>query len=123
MSSLKNKRPFLIAIGIAILATFLLAWYILIPRAALINLPYRWGNAPLGVKRSVVQQVLGIPPQANESAILTTGDEWQAFRTNGNYTLHIYYNSDTIADASQIYFTYRLGFLQKRYLIKADTKR
>lgn len=128
MSSINNpantwqrKKPFLIAIMVAIVATCLGAWYIFIPRAALINLPYRWERIPLGQKRTIVIRSLGKATYSDSTTVLQQGEIWVANRTNGDYTLSIYYNRDSIADAFQINFDYKLGFLSKHYLLKAET--
>lgn len=122
MSSLKNKQPFLIAIGVAVAATCLLAWYFIIPKAAAINLPYRWEQIPLGQKRVIAERFLGKATHSDSTALLIKGEEWIAHRTNGNYCLTIYYNQDTIADAYRLTFDYQLGFLHKRYLLKAESR-
>lgn len=121
MNSLKNKKPFLIAIGVAMLATCLLAWFFLIPRAALINLPYRWSKIPLGQKRAVLEKRLGKASTSDSTSLLSKGEEWVAYRTNGVYKLKINYNRDTVATDYVLSFDYHLGFLHKHYILTRES--
>lgn len=107
--------PFFIAMSVAAVVTFLLAWFYIIPKTAALNLPYRWNQVPLGQKRLMVERVLG--KSAHGDSAFMKGEEWVAYRTNGMYVLTVNYNQDTLATAYDISFLYKFGFLEKRYAL------
>ena len=104
--------------GLAILIVgaitlFCIIVFILVPKAAAITLPYRWGNIPLHQTRSMVRQYLGQP--VDTTAAQT--DKWTARRENGEYVLTVAYANDTTAASYKIYFNYHLGFFKKNFLL------
>jgi len=109
-----NKRfKGLAILLVAVITLFCIIVFILVPKAAAITLPYRWGNIPLHQPRSMVRQYLGQP--ADTTAVLT--DKWTARRESGEYVLNVAYANDTIAASYKIYFNYHLGFFKKNFLL------
>lgn len=110
---MKKRYKALLLLVTAGIILFCIVVFILVPKAAAITLPYRWGNIPLHQHRSLVRQYLGIP---TDTTIANT-DKWAARRENGAYILSVAYNGDTTATSYTIYFNYHLGFFKKSFLL------
>lgn len=110
---MKKRYKTLLVLLIAGIALFCIVVFILVPKAAAITLPYRWGNIPLHQHRSLVRQYLGQP---SDTTIAQT-DKWTARRNNGEYLLSIAYAGDTTSASYTIYFNYHLGFFKKNFLL------
>lgn len=120
---LQNKKPYLIGVFIALVATLLFAVFFAIPRAAGLTLPFRWGYIPLGQKRFAMEQYLGRTTAVDSVTPGTYREQRIAYRKNGEYTLNLYYSAtDTTVTGYSIYFTYRMGFFHKQYLLKEEKK-
>ncbi|HVX50849.1 MAG TPA: hypothetical protein VHB48_11865 [Chitinophagaceae bacterium] len=86
--------------------------FVLVPRAAAITLPFRWGNIPLHQPKAIVHQYLGRPAEVTDST-----DTWRAGRDNGEYQLYVTYAPDSSSVSYKIFFHYHLGFFHKQYLL------
>ncbi|HWB27811.1 MAG TPA: hypothetical protein VG738_20200 [Chitinophagaceae bacterium] len=102
----------LIVLVCACALIFGLIIFVLIPRAAAITLPYRWGNIPVGQPKAVVHQYLG-----NPASSIPGTDTWRASRESGEYELDLTYGTDSLAASYKLYFNYHLGFFHKQYLL------
>lgn len=113
-----NKKNYFIAIILGLLVLLLLTLFVAIPRGAALTVPYKWRNIPLGYQRNILHQYLGNTTTPDTVYTATHRDEWIAYRNNGLYQLQVQYGTDSIATHYQLWFTYRLGFIRKKYLLK-----
>ena len=110
---MKKRYKGLLILVIAGITLFCIVVFIMVPKAAAITLPYRWGNIPLHQQRGMVRQYLGQPSDTTTALV----DKWTARRDNGEYLLTVAYADDTTAASYTIYFNYHLGFFKKNFLL------
>ncbi|RFM28145.1 hypothetical protein [Deminuibacter soli] len=115
-----RKKPFFIAIAAALLITGVLTLFIAIPKTASLSLPYRWSHIPLGYKRSLLHQYFGHTTSNDTTFTPSQPDEWIAYRRNGLYRLVMHYNQDSLSTHYQVWYTYKLGFFHKSYILKEE---
>lgn len=110
---MKRRYKMLLVLVFAGVALFCVIVFILVPKAAAITLPYRWGNIPMHQQRSLVRQYLGMPA---DTTVAPT-DKWTARRENGEYVLNVAYAADSTSASYTIHFNYHLGFFKKDFLL------
>jgi len=110
---MKKRYKFILILVIAGITLFCTVVFILVPKAAAITLPYRWGNVPLHQPRVLVRQYFGRPTDTTKAFT----DKWTARRDNGEYVLSVAYGNDTTASSYTIHFNYHLGFFKKDFLL------
>ena len=112
---MKNKWPYLYILLGALVLVSAFTFLVVIPKVAVITLPYKWNHIPLGQKRMVAWQYFGKPSDADTSFDMSKSDEWLAKRSNGEYLLTINYDKDTIVHNYKLVFHYKLGILHTTY--------
>ncbi len=112
-----RRTRYLWAVLAALLLLALLTLYMAIPRAASLTKPYRWTHIPLGHPRSLLHQYLGAAATPDSVYSQTHQDEWITYRSKGQFRLQVQYNANSIATGYKLWFTYRLGFFKKEYLL------
>jgi hypothetical protein len=100
---------------------FLFAQYV-VPKLAILTIPFKWRHIPVGESRETVHEYLGLP--LKDSFNISQKDIWENTRErNKKYVLEIVYNKDTLAQSCKLYYRAGvLGFTQN-YCLQSDTLR
>lgn len=108
---------------LAILAFLALVYYffyeIALPYAAKANIPARWHNIPLGQKRMIVHEYLGLPSVGHSWDV--KADFWFRKVKKNSLHLEIRYNMDTAAAGYKIMFYYNSWLLNKKYTLEEES--
>ncbi len=103
---------YLLALLIASLLLLTFAFFVLVPKAAMLSVPYKWRSVPIGQKAFLIHQYFGEPNMADVDA-----DKWIVRKDNGDYSLTVSYDKDSAVTAYSIEFAYHLWFVRKHYLL------
>jgi hypothetical protein len=110
-------------IFVTILAFFVafysFAYFFVIPKAAIVSMPYKWRNVGPGFKRSEYTIYLGRTSE-NKSFQQNT-DSWIVKDENYTFYLQLHYNADSIVDDAKITYTFSNYLFYKEGII-ADRK-
>lgn len=112
-----NKRyKWLLAISLLVLTGWLLYAFLfnwVVPKTAGFAIPGKWQMLPIRQTKEIVYDYLGEP--ALQPGKHT--DEWISGSSDKQYSLRIYYVSDTIAAGYAIRYQYSGRFLKRSYLL------
>ncbi len=92
---------------------FVFGW--LVPKSAMLTIPYKWRMIPLRQSKAVVIGYLGNPVLQDSSAA-QPHDEWHDGSEGKAYLLRIDYH-DTTAITYSIHYIYKGSLISKDYLI------
>ena len=112
---MKNKMTYLYVLLIALVAILAFTFFVVVPKVAMITLPYKWNHVPLGQKRDLAWQYFGKPVNADTLFTIFKKDEWLAKRSNGEYELTLSYGKDTTVQQYTLQFHYNLGLIHATY--------
>lgn len=98
-------------------AGYVLVFELIVPKASIIFAPAKWQNIPLGEKRQIIYDYIGMPGQQAKD-----GDTWEAhLKKNKKYILHISYKGDSTAVSCKLSYAVKLFWIEKITLIKSDS--
>jgi hypothetical protein len=102
---MKKWRWTFITIIAFFIAFYSFAYFFVIPKAAIVSMPYKWRNVSPGLKRSEYVFYIGRPVEDNTTA-KTNSDKWIMRDENYTFQLNLHYNSDSIADNATINYVF-----------------
>ncbi len=112
-------KKWIVIIGLMLallIGGYVVVFKLIVPKTAAAFMPVKWQNVPLGQKKSVVGEYLGIPVRKNGNSY-----QWeQKINDRKRYVLDVTYN-DTIAIGYDVAYEVKiLGWIQ-RSEIKSDS--
>ena len=116
MKKIRYVALILTAVMMVVLGIYALLFDWVVPKTANFSLPRKWQMIPLGQKKAIVRDYFGEPSDLRQENDSQT-DCWFNGSKGKMYQLHIYYNSDTLAESYSIQYDYKNSLVSKHYLI------
>ncbi|QEC66386.1 hypothetical protein FRZ67_03365 [Panacibacter ginsenosidivorans] len=102
---MKKWRWVFITIIAFFIAFYSFAYFFVIPKAAIVSMPYKWRNIVVGLKRSEYVFYIGRPAEDSTTA-KANSDKWIMRDENYIFQLQLHYNTDSIADHATITYVF-----------------
>jgi hypothetical protein len=87
------------------------------PKAAVVFIPIKWQNIPVGESKTVVLNYLGEP-----DTVIAATDHWEhKLNANKKYLLDIMYSGDTLCVSYKLTYNLNIFGFQQSTVIRSDT--
>ncbi len=120
-----SRKTAYISVIIMLLTAFLFYLFVfnlVIPKAAIISIPYTWRNVPLMQDSATVHAYLGDPTQQSKNKEIS--ESWEKGIKSQKYQLNIQYSATSnLAIAYQINYHFKKWFIQKDYVLEVKDNR
>lgn len=110
---MKKWRWIFITIIAFFIAFYSFAYFFVIPKAALVSIPYKWRNIVVGLKRNQYPIYLGRPDEDNSPAKISI-DKWTMRDENYTFQLQVHYDTGGIADNATITYVFSNYLFHKK---------